>query len=536
MLDNITKIKKFLPVIIASVYAVTAIATVIYYIFWPSAAYFHADCSDTLLWAQASFESGKVFNPDFGYAAMLPFGGTALMIPFIAIFGVSLTAHRLGIAAFTLILFASLYFVCRSADFGRPLSLFAVGTIALTLCSSQKLREIYYEHVIYYSICVLIICVLAALYLRCEKAYSNGGLTKKTLLLLAATFVFTAFSALDGTQVIVMSIMPVVFAICCEMLFSRERLISKKNYFDWIFCIVLGIGSGFGFCALALLSKGVTAGYANAYTSFSNPSEWINNLNKLPEAWCKLFGFAGYYGQSVFSAEAIVNIIRLGAALLVAIVPIVCLLFIKKFERASRIIILSHFGLTAVIMFGYIFGILSLADWRLSPMICTAILVCVCALNRVCGDIVLRRIAAISAALMIVFSAVSVGIITEMPRNGLEQNKYYHIAKELDEKGLNYGYATFWSSQCISVLSDFEVRAANVDVNDDGIAPCHYQSNKSWFEPVEGVEKYFVLLSPNETVTLQGTEDWHYFEEKVTEVIGIGGYTVFVFESTEFLN
>jgi len=536
MLLDFKKIKKNLPAVLAAVYAAAALITVIYYVFFPSAAYFHADCSDTLLWAQASYESGKVFDPDFGYAAMLPFGGTAVMIPLIGIFGASLTAHRVGIVIFALILFAAVYFVCRSAEFSRALSLFAVGTMALALCSSQKLREIFYEHVIYYSICVFIICVLIGFYLRCEKSFRKNGTSKATLLLFISAFVFTAFSALDGTQIIAMSVVPLAFALGCEILFSREKLTSKNNYFDFVFCALLGVGSGFGLCALSLLSSGITAGYANAYTSFSDTSEWINNLEKLPEAWCKLFGFAGYYGQSIFSPEAIVNIIRLGAALAVAIVPIACLIFIKKFDRPSRIIILSHFGLTAVIMFGYIFGILSLADWRLSPLICTGILVCVCAIRAACGYVIMRRIAAIGMALAVIFSSASVGAITGMPKNGLKQNEYYHVAAELDEKGLNYGYATFWNSQCISVLSDFKVRAANVDVNGDGIAPCHYQANQKWFEPVDGVDRYFVLLSHNEALTLQETEDWHYFEENVTEILGVRGYTVFVFDSTDFLN
>lgn len=536
MFLDLMKIKKKLPAALAAVYALAALSTVIYYVLYPSAAFFHADCSDTLLWAQASYESGKIFDPDFGYAAMLPFGGTTVMIPLIGIFGTSMAAQHLGIIIFTLILFAAVYFVCRSADFSRALSFFTVGTMALVLCSSAKLREIFYEHVIYYSICILIICVLIALYLRLEKVYKGTFSAKNTLALSIAVLIFTLLSALDGTQVIAMSVVPVAFALACEMLFSKEKLLSQKNMLPFYYCLVLVAGSVLGLCVLGVISEGISAGYANAYTSFSNSEEWINNLEKLPEAWCRLFGFDGYYGMSIFSPEAIVNIIRLGAAFIVALVPLACLFFINKFDKASRIIILSHFGVTAVIMFGYVFGILSLADWRLSPMICTGVLVCACAIKTVREYIVMRRVAVIGAAVLVLFSFISVGVVTGMEKNGIEQNKYYHIAEELDENGLNYGYATFWNSQCISVLSDFEVRAANVDVNDAGIAPCYYQSNSEWFEPVEGVDRYFVLISDYEIETLKETEDWHFFEEDVTETLRINGYTVYVFGSTEFLS
>ena len=95
MTDNIQKLLKKILLAATALFMVASLATVIYYIIYPSAAYFHADCSDTIFWAQASFDGKTLFNPDFSYAAMLPFGGTMLMIPFIGIFGVSMTTHHI---------------------------------------------------------------------------------------------------------------------------------------------------------------------------------------------------------------------------------------------------------------------------------------------------------------------------------------------------------------------------------------------------------------------------------------------------------
>lgn len=61
-----------------------AAAAVGYYILFPGWGYFHSDCTDTILWAQASYDAGALFNPDFEYACLLPFGGQLLMLPFIA--------------------------------------------------------------------------------------------------------------------------------------------------------------------------------------------------------------------------------------------------------------------------------------------------------------------------------------------------------------------------------------------------------------------------------------------------------------------
>ena len=90
---------------LTALFALGSLAAVIYYIIYPSAEFLHSDCTDTILWAQASYDGRSLFNPDFGYAAMLPFGGTMLMIPFIGIFGVSMTTHHIGMVLFTLLFF-----------------------------------------------------------------------------------------------------------------------------------------------------------------------------------------------------------------------------------------------------------------------------------------------------------------------------------------------------------------------------------------------------------------------------------------------
>ena len=85
------------------------------------------------------------------------------------------------------------------------------------------------------------------------------------------------------------------------------------------------------------------------------------------------------------------------------------------------------------------------------------------------------------------------------------------------------------------MLSDSEVRAANVDVNENGIAPCAYQANQKWFEEQEGVDDYFVLLSYGEEATLMSTQDWIYFELMAVDRVDLDGYVAYVFDSTAFL-
>ncbi len=537
MTANLQKLKKTLAFIAAALFAAASLATVIYYIIYPSEAFFHADCSDTILWAQASYDGKALFNPDFGYAAMLPFGGTMLMLPFIGAFGVSMATHHIGMVLFVLLFFAAVLLLCRSLKFSYPLSFSAVGILAMVLCASAKMREIFYEHVIYYSISVLIVCVLLSLLIRFKDAFNNEKKQKQLIAIIFCTVVFSACSALDGMQVIAMGILPVLFAAVFEIFLEKDRKIfSKGNLTSIYYCMICGFSTVIGMWILRLTSDGISAGYAGAFSQYANMDEWLANLGKFPMHWFALFGVDAGYGMGIFSLDSILNIVRIATAAIIAIVPFIALIFYKKFDSASRLLILTHFGMSAVIMFGYVFGILSAANWRLSPMICTGLLVCFAAFKTARNYVLPLRFSVVGACVLVLMSGISFKTVAQMDKNGIENNEKYHLAQTLEENGLTYGYATFWNSQAITVLSDSRVRAANIDINENGIAPCAYQANQNWFEPQEDVEEYFVLASDYEISVLQETIDWNLFEMLATDIIEIEGYKIYIFKSLLFLN
>ncbi len=536
MTDNIQKYLKKIPLLLAVLFALGSLATVIYYIVYPSAEYFHADCTDTILWAKASVDGKSLFNPDFGYAAMLPFGGTMLMIPFIGIFGVSMTTHHIGMVLFILLFFASAWFLCRSLKFSLTMSFSAVGVLSLVLCSSEKLREIFYEHVIYYSIAAAIIFVLLSLLIRFGEYVNDSASSKKLVAVVFFTVILSVLSALDGMQIIATGTVPVLFAAVAEVFLEKDRkLLDRENRISIYFCLICGTATVIGMWLLSALSNGVTAGYAGAFSQYANMNEWLKNLGNFPEHWFSLFGVDAAYGMGIFTVESIVNIIRIASSVIILIVPVIALVFYNKFDRASKMLILAHYGVSGVIMFGYIFGILSAANWRLSPMICTGLMVCFAAFRAAKSHVTAARFSALAACVLILMSAISLKTIAGMDKNGIENNEKYQLAKVLEENGLEYGYATFWNSQAITVLSDSKVRVANTDINENGIAPCYYQANEKWFEEQEGADRYFVLASDYEISILEQTDDWFLFSSLVQDVIEIEGYKIFIFDSLLFL-
>ena len=96
-----------------------ALVVVVYAVIVVAAGEFHADFTDTILWAEATFRSGKLFDPDFYYATAMPFGGQWLMIPFMALFGTGMAAHTAGMVLFALMLAAAVAMLGHRAQIGR---------------------------------------------------------------------------------------------------------------------------------------------------------------------------------------------------------------------------------------------------------------------------------------------------------------------------------------------------------------------------------------------------------------------------------
>ena len=125
-----------------------SLGVILYYIIGPSEGYFHSDCTDSILWANAALESGKILAEDFYYAAILPFGSFIWMVPAVALFGLSMPAQILSMSIFAVLFCAVLAFFFRSMKWGWKWTAAAVFSTVLILSGSEKLREIMREHTI----------------------------------------------------------------------------------------------------------------------------------------------------------------------------------------------------------------------------------------------------------------------------------------------------------------------------------------------------------------------------------------------------
>ena len=102
-----------------------------------------------------------------------------------------------------------------------------------------------------------------------------------------------------------------------------------------------------------------------------------------------------------------------------------------------------------------------------------------------------------------------------MPADYGRDNDLHRVAEKLEELDLKYGYAEFWKSQAITVLSDSKVKVRNIQIVNGTIKKYEYQSEYTWFDDQPDYE--FSLL-----------EEYIDYEFPFTKVYNIDGYKVVV--------
>ena len=99
---------------------------------------------------------------------------------------------------------------------------------------------------------------------------------------------------------------------------------------------------------------------------------------------------------------------------------------------------------------------------------------------------------------MIAVSLVNLGEIGKMPADYGKNNSWHRVADELEARGLRYGYGNFWWAEIVTLLSDGEVQAANVNFSaTDGVKKMNYQLPQNAFDDKE-TDRYFLLLTESE--------------------------------------
>lgn len=496
---------------------VLGIMLLLYYIFFCGKTELHADCMDTLMWANASFESGSLFDRDFNYACLLPFGGQLLMQPFLYIFGLSYKAHIFGMVLFIILFELSLIFMLR----GMGISHFKTGALTfgvlMFVCSSKKLREIFLGHIIYYSLGLLFLFVGMGLIFRIINCYDKKS--KKATVFAALTFVWTMFCASDGIQALTIYILPAVFSIIAYIILDLDNeLISTKNVFKVQLSAVILMAAVCGLVIVSFLANGVTQSYASAYSRFNNSKVWFENLSTLLSCHYTLLGVDVNDKMDIMSFEGVINILRIIFATIVCVAPFFGFIFYTKIKnKYTKMFLLAYAAIYILIMIAWVFGKISGVNWRLTPIEVTGFIVTVLLIYELI-DSTYIRLGGTLVIPLVLFCLISGGSVLGISTNYKAENKIFKEIQLLEDNGCTYGYATFWNANPVTVLTENKIKVRGMDVKDGKVVTRTYQSCERWYDgkTAKG-EKYFILLTEKEYRNFEISE---YPVDKIIEKDG----------------
>ena len=515
-----------------------ALGAIVYYIFVPGKAEFTSDCADTLLWAQASAESGKVLNPDFGYASLLPFGGQLVMWPFVAAFGLTHTAHALGMLAFVLLLAAALVFCLRSLGLRWPAALLSCAMVLLGLTSSAKMRELFFNHILYYSLGLVFFATTIGLIARLLTA-------KNTRPWLMALGLFTLLVGTNSFTGLALCVVPCFAGLALHQLLSRRPLKDDPRALCALGAMALCAAGG---CLLrGALWPNMRAAYENAYSSFSSATDWITHLQGLFDGWFSLFGVGNADGLYSVNLEGVMfaspagadALARMALAVMVLLLPALGLARIRQLpSRMLKVLVLSHWTMAALVLFAYVFGQLGYIYWRLCPILASSLLVSAALIATWLRgrSLPVKRVAAIACAVLALYGAERAAHLYTLPATSAQLTNINRLIAFLTEKELYYGYSTqFWVANSTTVLSGESVCVRPVYFEDGQPLSSAYQSNANWYGEQPGVERYFLMVDSATLASGAQAPDGAvavYPFNAGTGWLGAGTYMIYAYEQS----
>lgn len=506
-----------------STYAMGALASlafcaVAYFIWFASDAYYSADCADTFYWAIASIDSGKIFNPDFYYGGVYPFGGSLFFFLAYWIFGVSMVGAKFGMFLFLIFFTAALIFFAKSLGFNWKWTFASCFVILAALSCSIKLREIYFLHIIYYSLGNFQYLVGAALIFQ----YLKHRKEKRSTLFLVLAVLWLFLCSTNNLEGIVLLSLPLLLSLGFLVITEQKKVqLAGFIHTPLFFLCLLVLAAGSGYFFGRLLTKDVACGYAGAYSGFSDAEYWPDAFAGAPFQFVYLFCERNIGSVQFQTLDGIIFILQIAFSVALLIVPIVATFYCRQYKTtAERFVLVSHWATTFFILFAYVFGRLDSANWRLSPLIMTSLLVSIIFVRHLWAQKgIAKRFAVLLLTGCFVFAGVNSTRVLSMNPHEQQYENLQGLASYLEKSDIEYAYATFWNSLPITFMTDGKVQVANIEIRDNGVIHAHeYQSFASWYSGHEGhvcalllTQSEYATLSAYEQANIESVEPWNQF-------------------------
>ena len=458
-----------------------------------------ADTVETLFWAEVARESRGLFGSTFHYPYFIPFGGNLLVRPFVSIFGMHLAAHRAGMSLFVPIFAVACYGLFRSFRWNRRESLLSSALLFAVAVASPKMREIYFGHVIYYSLATVFLFFVCAL---APDFQDDGARPRRARILRTAAFAMVfGWAAACGKPLLLYAIVPVLGSWALVRLAEPKPLAPLREGLLFLPGIA---GVAAGMLVFMAISRHVrVAEYGDPYEAFAPLASWFQNFQVLPQGWISLLDPLPNKRIAIASPEGLPHAIRIATAIMMGSAPVAALFRIRSFSRRERMFVIAHWILSMEVLFYWVFGNISNANWRLSPLLLSSAAVTACLVRNLVADraVPVRRFGVCAAVFLSGFVLLSSAQVFALPCEPETWHGRKTLLSVLEALGIRDGYSSdYWYANVVTAVSNdrFRIREVRFDESRGEWAPRLFNSDSRWYDPDPERKRTVFVCHPRE--------------------------------------
>jgi hypothetical protein len=528
---------------LALLFLVCNLLLLCWYLFVGYKSAFHSDSAVKVLLAREIVETGQYFPSDWNYAngdLFVLFGHT-FIIPLLSFMPAGYMSHAISGLISAVLILSGVWFVTGLTQAGISRRVFLVAIVAsgISGCMAENLYgQVSYGVIVYFS-CYVLFFSYRFLHASQNQEKHHGKHHGKYYGLALFCVLCLAFWSNPQRAVLSFAI-PLIAAIAWYMLGLTHAEFSRlKKPCGYLIAVV------FASVILGVTLHSITLAGFN-YDILSLHARWLSynsmlkNASITPESFLALFGGLPTADGEVVSKIGIYEAVRLAAGLvLLGLIPSSIHMSLR--QKGSGVAFLASFAFTALV--GVLFVQVATTVPQNSPVLISRYFVPSIVLSLILSlsqklDWSKSPIVSLSTAvvaLCFVTSAypafVKMGINSKYDRSITAQ---YHDAliglKDfLLENGLHYGYAKFWNSGILSVLSDEKLLVRQIVIDHGLPKPDRWLSSNRWYRPDAWQGETFLLLTTREE---QEIVDWDLLERnncKPIRKLSYEGCKVFVF-------
>jgi hypothetical protein len=481
------------------------VAFLFWYVLVGYQSLFHSDSAAKVLLAREIYDTGSFFPKDWNYVNndLFILFGHIFILPLLTFMPAGFTAHAISGGIFAALILYGIWLVTSLGNIPVWRRLAVVAVMASGI--SGFMAENLYGQVSY-GVVVFFCCY--TLYFASQYLSAEGKTKLKWAALLVILLTLAYWS--NPKRAIVSYGLPLLVAL--GWLFLSSDSSDRRKYLNLI--------------GLSLL--GATVG-----SMLHLPT--INAVNNIPGAgnarWLPLEGvlintaltFKGLYAQlgglllaneSIFSKQGLYSGLRFFVATLVLVLlPVAINRAVAKYGRNFKLVALfSAVSFLAVFFLQVATTIPDMSDpIQSSRYLVPAVVLGLVVILMLPLDFEQRppvlAVSIMTVGVTLLFSAYPTYRMSGLSSETLSQPGQINperrgLLEIIKERGLQYGYATYWNAGVLSVLSNEKARIRQIVLHNGIPVPMRHLSSNRWYRPSAWEGKTFLLLHDSELAHL----------------------------------